>query len=416
MRVLWFTNTPSLAEEKGKHKPIGGGWIKSLEKEIAKNNDIQLGIVFYSYKKINPFQHKQTNYYPIFLNTGGRLKKIFHRIRGAIEPSTDVRQFIDVINDFNPNVIHIHGTEGPFGLIQNYIKHIPILVSIQGNITVYKYKYFSGLSWYNVFRYSNLKDLLLFKDYISQYRAFINRAKREKEILSLTKNVIGRTDWDRRITSVLAPGRRYFHNDEVLRDSFYKNIWRNKLSKPFQFFTTNGSSLYKGIEVVIYAAKLLDDIGFQFNWQVAGISQNDKIIRLILKKFKISLSVNLVFDGKLNEMGLIQKLLSTHVYIMPSHIENSPNNLFEAMILGIPCIGSDVGGTSSLLANNEDGLLIQDGDPWSLAGAILESYSNYDDAIVFGQNARKKALTRHDPFKIVNDLIKIYKKILANDK
>lgn len=42
---------------------------------------------------------------------------------------------------------------------------------------------------------------------------------------------------------------------------------------------------------------------------------------------------------------------------MPSHIENSPNNLCEAMILGMPCIATDAGGTSTLLSNMKDGLL-----------------------------------------------------------
>ena len=30
-KVLWFTFTPSLSEERNSTKPTGGGWIKSLE-------------------------------------------------------------------------------------------------------------------------------------------------------------------------------------------------------------------------------------------------------------------------------------------------------------------------------------------------------------------------------------------------
>ena len=36
MKVVWFTNTPSLAESYINNKPAGGGWIKSLEKAIQK--------------------------------------------------------------------------------------------------------------------------------------------------------------------------------------------------------------------------------------------------------------------------------------------------------------------------------------------------------------------------------------------
>ena len=34
MKVLWFTNTPSLAVKRLHTKVIGGSWISSIEKEI----------------------------------------------------------------------------------------------------------------------------------------------------------------------------------------------------------------------------------------------------------------------------------------------------------------------------------------------------------------------------------------------
>lgn len=48
MRVLWFTNTSSCYQEKIGSSYNGGGWISSLEKEVKKNNNIKLGICFYS--------------------------------------------------------------------------------------------------------------------------------------------------------------------------------------------------------------------------------------------------------------------------------------------------------------------------------------------------------------------------------
>ena len=42
------------------------------------------------------------------------------------------------------------------------------------------------------------------------------------------------------------------------------------------------------------------------------------------------------------------------------------------------------------MKDNEDGILIQDGDPYVMAGAIIELMNNYEKAIFYGQNARKK--------------------------
>jgi glycosyltransferase involved in cell wall biosynthesis len=95
-----------------------------------------------------------------------------------------------------------------------------------------------------------------------------------------------------------------------------------------------------------------------------------------------------------------------------SHIDNSPNSLAEAMILGMPCIASFVGGTGSMIKDGEEGVLVQNGDPWVLAGAIIELFNNKENATLMGANARKTALKRHDKRRIVSDLVKSYQEII----
>jgi glycosyltransferase involved in cell wall biosynthesis len=82
------------------------------------------------------------------------------------------------------------------------------------------------------------------------------------------------------------------------------------------------------------------------------------------------------------------------------------------MILGMPCITTLAGGTTSLLKDKKEGLVIQDGDPWSLAGALLEILDHPEVASKYGENARITALARHDPEKIVKDLLGIYNSII----
>jgi glycosyltransferase involved in cell wall biosynthesis len=103
--------------------------------------------------------------------------------------------------------------------------------------------------------------------------------------------------------------------------------------------------------------------------------------------------------------------LNSDLYIGTSHIENSPNSLCEALLVGVPCIATDAGGTSSLIDDGVDGILIQDGDPYSMAGAIIEIKNNYEQAIEFAGKGRERALKRHNIEKISNDLLAIYKTI-----
>lgn len=82
------------------------------------------------------------------------------------------------------------------------------------------------------------------------------------------------------------------------------------------------------------------------------------------------------------------------------------------MMLGMPSIATFVGGVGSLIKDGEEGILIQAGDPWAMAGAILELANNKEKAMELGKNARKKALERHDKEKIVAELISTYNQII----
>jgi glycosyltransferase involved in cell wall biosynthesis len=47
-----------------------------------------------------------------------------------------------------------------------------------------------------------------------------------------------------------------------------------------------------------------------------------------------------------------------------------------------------------------------------MAGTILEMRNNYSESVMLGINARKRALSRHDPKKIAASYLDIYQKIL----
>ena len=80
-------------------------------------------------------------------------------------------------------------------------------------------------------------------------------------------------------------------------------------------------------------------------------------------------------------------------------------------IIGIPFILTNVGGISSLIENEETGLLIPANDPYTLVARIMEIKTNKEKAIRLGENARSKAILRHDKEKITNDLLKAYNHI-----
>ena len=142
LKILWITNTPCGAAKKEYGKGnIGGGWLTSLEHELKQNNDIELHIAYLSSKYPNDsFVLEQVTYHPMYLSTSPKDK--LYRVIGrqnkilSQKDSIILKQIETIINIVNPDVIHIHGSENCFGLIQEKT-NIPVVISIQGLINPY---------------------------------------------------------------------------------------------------------------------------------------------------------------------------------------------------------------------------------------------------------------------------------------
>jgi glycosyltransferase involved in cell wall biosynthesis len=118
------------------------------------------------------------------------------------------------------------------------------------------------------------------------------------------------------------------------------------------------------------------------------------------------------FKGSVNARDLHASLLTSTCYVHPSHIENSPNSVCEAMISGLPIIATNAGGLPSIIKDGEDGILVQNDDPYALAGAVMELLNSPVKMKLFSENARQTAMVRHNPSKVIEDLLGIYENVL----
>ncbi|MCF8448162.1 MAG: glycosyltransferase family 4 protein, partial [Bacteroidia bacterium] len=151
---------------------------------------------------------------------------------------------------------------------------------------------------------------------------------------------------------------------------------------------------------------------FKLKWTLAGVDHRSKIPKILMKKFPMINNVILV--GRLDSTEIVEQMLHSDLFVLPSAIENSPNALQEAMLIGMPVIATHSGGTSVFIEHNQDGILIPEGEPYSLAGAITELSQNYSKAIEFGKKARERALSRNNPEVIAKQLIIAYKNIMKS--
>ena len=418
MRVLWFTNTPSLGANYLNSNEIGGGWIESLEAELISIPFIQLGISFnLNNTDVKPFTISNTRYYPIVIKSPkNKFKQMFFRWSHNIENENNIQPYLDIIQQFKPDLIHIFGTESAFGLIVSKTT-VPCVIHIQGNLIVYNHKWFSGLTAFEIIKYS--KKWLLLRGHGLYHDYYVNKkaAERENRIFRSCRYFMGRTDWDRRLSAVLSPDSKYFICDEIMRPGFYIQKWQPQSNQTtFTITSTIRNNIYKGLDTIFESKKILSQNfpEFEIIWKIAGIKEADEISYLVERKFKAKFrDYNIQLLGSLNEDDLISEMLKSNLFVHSSHIDNSPNSVCEAMLIGMPVIASYAGGTPSIISDKKEGLLVQDGDPYALAGAIIELIKDRNYARSLGTNARERAIIRHNPDRVVAELLNIYDAVLS---
>lgn len=407
MKVLWFTNTSLdyLPDLEGYN---GGGWMTSLKDELTSFLKIQLGISFLMNNQPYKIEKGKTVYFPISTkrNLLSRLKRFISKNQ---QEKDYITEMLRVIDTFHPDIIHVFGSEKFFGLISNYTK-IPVVIHLQGlvnpNYNAFLPPSFSKYSYIFSGGYSPWKSL---KKKL-ELSAWKYSSEREKSILYSCKYFMGRTEWDERVSKIYSPKSKYFYCSEILRSDFYKSdkwMFKKKSSK-FKIISVISSTPYKGQDTIIKTAKILRHLNINFEWSVHGID-NFSYINSKQKKDIKNLNINLM--GISSSQSLVDSMLDSDVFFHPSYIENSPNSVCEAQILGLPVIACNVGGLSTIIIHNHSGILIPSNDPYSGASYIKEICMNEALAKRISINSIKIATERHDKMKVLADLKSIYKRI-----
>ena len=389
MRVLWFSVTPSMFNPRS-NGHNGGGWIASLERIVRQVDEIELGVAFNFAD--NGFSYKRDGvvYYPI--------------------SSGSLEAYLRIIDDFKPDLIQIFGSENAFGELCGKTD-VPVVIHMQGCLPPYHNALFPvgmgpidfltqrGLSWR--YRFIGLRS----------EPAFRKNAEREIQTIQSCRYFMGRTEWDRGLIDLFNPSATYFHCEEALRPSFLEGtqLWQWNDGKPV-IVSVISRPWYKGCDLILKTAQLLrrfTDIDFE--WHVYGIPE----MRFFEHKYGIRADeVGVRVMGTATQQQLVDAITSAQCYVHTSYIDNSPNSLCEAQILGAPVLSTHVGGISSLVQHGENGLLFPANDPYTLASLLKRVFFDRQLAESLGAGAHRDAMCRHNPESIKNRLVEIYKAII----
>ena len=404
MRVLWFSVTPSLYEEK-KY----GGWIASLERIINKYGaDIELGIAFeYETTKVKVNRHG-TTYYPFYVGNS-ITSRLLEKVDCYYKWRMIKNKLLSIIEDFKPDIIQCFGSEWPYGLITEDI-NIPVIIHMQGFLNIYNESSNMVISKKQYLKYSRYNPKIVFTELTNSHKE-AEHLKRELHIMDINRYFIGRTQWDKNIVKFYSPHSKYFYCAEALRPEIYYSSYCWESNHKNVLITISQAGVLKGNEIILKTAKILkEQFNFEFEWRVAG---NKEALTIAERKLGIRHEdYNIKLLGMIDVNGVARELASATIYIHPAIIDNSPNSLCEAQVIGCPIIAANVGGISSLVDDEKTGVLYPYNEPHTLAFKIMDLCCDNEKRKSLSNNEILMAKKRHNPEIIYQTLSKIYRDII----
>lgn len=413
---------PIIAQHRGALTSVGGGWLTGMSNALRKQSDISLFVTFpaSSVERIDGAFDGLS--YCSFLTTD------VTRYRSSLK-----NDFVEIITREKPDVIHIFGTEFPHTLSAiEACEELEILnrtvISIQGLTSVLgkPSSYYAALPKRTV-NGRTIRDLIK-RDNVKQ-QAKKMRCRGEYEIKAIEKafHIIGRTDWDNENTHAINPQVNYHFCNETLRDAFYEGVWNYDDCEKYSIFVSQCSYPIKGFHMMLDAmrniVKKYPDAHLYTtgpNLMTEGFltDQRKTYYSLYLKKKikQYGLCDKVTFLGFLSEEKMKERMVKSHVFVSPSSMENSPNSLGEAMLLGVPCVSSDVGGVKNMLNHNMEGLVYPFHDSYTLACCVDEIFASRNLAERFSLNAKAHAEKTHSREINLKTLVNIYNKISTDGK
>ncbi len=421
MRVLWTANLipVNVAEKLGIKTEVLGGWVESMAAELKCFDALELAVACKCEENQNFVQEADgVCYYSLGYSPSTVIKSIEEQCR-------------KIVDDFQPDIIHIEGTEFPHSKAMLNVskeKNVPAVVSMQGILNG-QYGYQCGNLQIDDMMFSkSLTDIFAaWIMHLRKTRWYKPRMKNEREIIENADYILGRTTWDRAHSYAINPKAKYYSCCRNLRKPFYNEKWDIEKVERHSVYVGNGYYALKGLHFVVMALPFLIREYPDIKIYVAGhkpYSKNDK--RSFIKKGYAAYLEKLIkdlnvekyieFTGPLKAQQVAEKLSSVNAYVLCSAIENSPNTLGEAMLVGTPCVAAYVGGVPDMADDGKEAVFYRNDDPKLLAWSLKRVFDSDEFALSLSENGRKRACETHDVRRNAQLLVDAYNDILKTVK
>jgi glycosyltransferase involved in cell wall biosynthesis len=157
---------------------------------------------------------------------------------------------------------------------------------------------------------------------------------------------------------------------------------------------------WKGIDVLIEAARLVES---PLRLEIYGVGSKQEELERQADGL----------DAHFN--GFVQNpLAGLDVLVQPSRADNLPLAILEAMAVGLPVIGTRVGGIPELVVDGETGLLVEPERPEELAAALDSLAADRERRLELGRRGRERVQEHFPADAIARRTVALYEELCGS--
>ncbi len=422
MKILWVVNSVlnDLSMELFQ-KPSAGLWMDALLSDFRGREEYKIVVATtlprrdtYRLEKGNITYCVLPDNYPLLYNENKPENK---------------RAWEELIKTEKPDLIQVWGTEFAHGLCAlRAAGGIPAVVYMQGILQSIADVYRAGIPERDLKKTKTLRDFLRRDSILQQEQKFRAGAVREAETLRLAGAVISENEWCNSAVRAIVPEIKVYDCPLSINKVFSEYRWNIKNVERHSVICTASGYPIKGLHILLRAVGRLKEEYPDIKLYVPGQKMvADRGLRAWLRKDgytkyieqlvrKENLAENIVWLGNLPQETLAAEYAKRQVFVMPSAIENHSSSLKEAMMVGMPCVASAVGGIPEYVKNEENGFLYSFEDIPALVGCIRTIFEDDEQATRMGNAAREGVLALHSGSRLFERITAIYKQITGEEK
>lgn len=335
--VEWLPDAPEEVRRLPKLHPAS--WQRVLLDQFAPDPSLKLHVIVLrkQFERSWTFERRGVTFHLIKIPGGTRAPSLFWLDTFAIRR---------VLNQIQPDVVHAWGTEQGAALVANRLGY-PRVVTIQGLI-----------SWY---------EKVVPLPWLVRLSGILERASLPKANVVTTEAKFT-LDWLRRHYPKVR-----VEQIEHAPDPVFHAVVRQPPSEKIRFLFVGALDYRKGGDVLLQA---LNQLVGEIDFELLVVGQLDPELSSRLPQLAPELWRRIEFKNHLTHRQIADELGRTTMAVCASRADVSPNSVKEAVVAGVPVVGTQVGGIPDYVHPGRNGILCEAGNVAAMTQAIRTACQN----------------------------------------